>query len=292
MIDLILVIAALFWTLFATVSDIKTREVSDWLNYSLIAIGLGLRFIYSAVNSEWMFFIYGLIGFFSFFVIGSVFYYTKQWGGGDAKLLMSYGAVFGTYPNALLSYFNPNLNIPFAIIILINILLFGGAYGLLYSVVLAVKNKEKFLKEIKGLAKRKDFVMQRKLSIISSVAAVVISFIFSNMNVRILLYLFAVFVLLFYVLFLFIKSVENIVMYKKINASNLTEGDWIAEKIIVNRRVVYVPEKMGITKKNIVLLKRLNVKNIVVKEGLPFVPSFLIALVISLIFGNIFGYLF
>jgi len=290
MIDFILVAVAFLWTLFATASDIKTREVPDWLNYSLVAIGIGLRAIYSIASKEWTFLLYGIAGLFAFFLVGNFLYYTRQWGGGDAKLLMGYGVVFGSYPDTLLGYFNPNLNMPFIAIILINILLVGAVCGLVYSVVLAAKNKEKFLKEIKRLGKSKEFIKNGKLVVVVSAAAFIINLFFINANIKIILYLFALFALLFYIIFLFIKSVENIAMYKKVRIEKVTEGDWIANNVVVNGRVVYRPERTGITKRNIMMLKRLKVKNVVVREGIPFVPSFFIALIISLIWGNLFAY--
>jgi len=290
MIYFILVAVAFLWTLFATASDIKTREVPDWLNYSLVAIGIGLRAIYSIASKEWTFLLYGIAGLFAFFLVGNFLYYTRQWGGGDAKLLMGYGVVFGSYPDTLLGYFNPNLNMPFIAIILINILLVGAVCGLVYSVVLAAKNKEKFLKEIKRLGKSKEFIKNGKLVVVVSAAAFIINLFFINANIKIILYLFALFALLYYIIFLFIKSVENIAMYKKVRIEKVTEGDWIANNVVVNGRVVYRPERTGITKRNIMMLKRLKVKNVVVREGIPFVPSFFIALIISLIWGNLFAY--
>ncbi|MBU2612631.1 MAG: prepilin peptidase [Nanoarchaeota archaeon] len=38
---------ALIWIVFATFSDIKSREIPNWLNFSLIVFALGFRFFYS-----------------------------------------------------------------------------------------------------------------------------------------------------------------------------------------------------------------------------------------------------
>ena len=47
-----LVIVGFIGLIFATITDIKKREVPDWLNYSLIAIGLGARGIYSLLTED------------------------------------------------------------------------------------------------------------------------------------------------------------------------------------------------------------------------------------------------
>ena len=114
-IEYILVITALLWVLFASLSDIKTREVPDWLSYSLIAIGLGLRGINSIYLKDVWFFLYGLIGLTIMFGFGMLMYYTKQWGGGDSKLIMGLGAVFGSNIDTI---FNPVIDFPFLAIAL------------------------------------------------------------------------------------------------------------------------------------------------------------------------------
>ncbi len=287
MIWYLLTAIAILWTSFATISDIKTREVSDWLNYSLIAIGFGVRFIYSLVYNEWIYLWYGFIGFVAFFMIANLMYYAKQWGGGDAKLLMGYGVVFGNYPTDLLNYFSPNLNTPFLAILIINLILFGGVYALIYSISLAIKNRKKFLLEFRKLSKGVDFKLKRNFSLFLMLVIIIISLLFDDFKIKLLIYWLALFVLIFLYLTLFVKSIENISMFKSINTNKLTEGDWVIKPILFKGKVIYMPERLGITKKNIEMLKRLKIKNILIKEGLPFVPSFLIALIISLIFGNV-----
>ena len=65
-IDIILIITGLIGLIIASITDIKTREVPDWLSYSLIIIGLTIRLFYSLAYQEWLFLIQGLIGFASF----------------------------------------------------------------------------------------------------------------------------------------------------------------------------------------------------------------------------------
>ena len=51
--------------------DFKTREVSNWLNFSLMGFGLAYRAFYASFFDNWIFFVSGLLGFILFFV----FYY-------------------------------------------------------------------------------------------------------------------------------------------------------------------------------------------------------------------------
>ena len=76
-------------------------------------------------------------------------------------------------------------------------------------------------------------------------------------------------------------------MYKKMQTSNLREGDWITKKIIIDGKTIYSPKSTGVTNKQIEIIKK-HKKEVVVKEGIVFIPVFLIATIISLIYGNIF----
>jgi len=71
-----LFLLALVFIIFAVVQDLKSREIANWLNWSLVIFALGFRFFWSLFQGEWSFFYQGLIGFGIFFVFGNLFYYT------------------------------------------------------------------------------------------------------------------------------------------------------------------------------------------------------------------------
>ena len=75
-------------------------------------------------------------------------------------------------------------------------------------------------------------------------------------------------------------------MIKEINTNKLTEGDWIYKPVYYKNRLLISRKNPGITKKDIILLKKYKIRNVIIKEGVPFVPAFLISTFISLIFGN------
>ena len=72
-------------------------------------------------------------------------------------------------------------------------------------------------------------------------------------------------------------------MKNKIPVNKLVEGDWVLEEVKVGKKVL-VAAKYGITKEQIAELKKAKVKRVLVKEGIPFVPSFLLAYILALIF--------
>ena len=89
----------------------------------------------------------------------------------------------------------------------------------------------------------------------------------------------AIMLLLYPYLFHALKAVENTVMYKTIPVNRITEGDWIVDKAV--RKRFHIPQ-WGIEKSQIDQLKKSHIKNIKIKEGIPFVPSFLLAVIVVL----------
>ena len=93
-IDYIFVFTALIWLIFASISDIKTREVPDWLNFSLILIALALKSIQSIIAKDISIILYALAALAVFLLLANLMYFTKQWGDGDAWLLGCFGFLF------------------------------------------------------------------------------------------------------------------------------------------------------------------------------------------------------
>src|SRR3989304_496776 len=89
-----LVVLMLIWLVFAVIQDLRTREIANWLNFSLIVFALGFRFFYELFSDiNFVFFYQGLLGLGIFFVLGTLLYYGRIFAGGDAKLMMSLGRI-------------------------------------------------------------------------------------------------------------------------------------------------------------------------------------------------------
>jgi len=116
------------------------------------------------------------------------------------------------------------------------------------------------------------------------------AFFINPIATRVLLVTLVFSMLLIFYISIFIKSVEKVCMLKLVEPEKLTEGDWIARNVIVNKKRICGPKDLGIEKKQIEQLIQLKrkclIKKILIKEGIPFVPSFLIAFIITLWFGN------
>lgn len=275
MIISLFVIIALIWLIFASICDIKTREIPDWLNYSLIAIGLGLRFIFS-FSEGFNLFLYGLLGVGISFLFGSAMYYGRQWGGGDVKLLMGMGAMFG-------SNLGFDVDIPFFLALVINIFISGAVTGILYAAVLAIIHRKEFVKEFKKL----DF----KIIYFSLGFVTILMILGLFMDLLLITLFFSVSTLFFTSLYLLMSAVEKSCMYKFVNINKLTEGDLLVRDILHKGKIIVSYKKPGLEKKDIETLKKLKFKIILIKEGIPFAPNFLIGFLILIFYGSLLSFL-
>ncbi|MBM3200017.1 prepilin peptidase [Candidatus Woesearchaeota archaeon] len=259
----------------ASVHDIRTREVPDWISYGLIIAGFGIRIIHSLVFSDVWYFLYGLVGFVVMLALGLIMYYSKQWGGGDAKLITGLGVVFAStfdWNNFLISFS-------------FNMLVFGALYGICWSAYLAFNNKDKFFKSFsKDLKKKRN---ARLVSLIFGLIALASVLLLKDPNLMFIICVAAFSFVVYIHLQIFVKSVEECCMYKTLPVSRLTEGDWVAEPVYVKGKLICGPKDLGLEKEQITVLKKSKVKNVLVKEGIPFVPSFLIAAISTLAWGNL-----
>lgn len=271
---LILVSISLLWLLVASIIDGKTKEVPDWLSYSLIAISLGIEVIYSVITNNPNIILLGLLGLALGLVLGSLMYYTKQWGGGDAKLLIGITIIYIHYPSPL--------QIHFLALIFFNIILVGAIYSLAWCLSLFIKHRKECTQKAKQLLKESKNIRNTVVAITILSAIVIIPLDFSLKNIPFILA-----PLIFYGLFIMVKSVEAVVFYKKIPVNKLTEGDWITKDIIIQNKVLYKSSSPGVTREQIKILKQHNIKEVPIKEGIPFVPVFFLAVVLSLIVGSI-----
>jgi len=262
-----LIFLALIWLVIASIQDIKKREVPNWLSFSLILFALAFRLIYSVINSDAWFFLFGLIGFFLFFLLAYMFYYARVFAGGDAKLLMGIGAVL---PLGSSMYYNLILLGTFIFLFL----LIGAIYGLVYSFVLVALNRKKFSKEF-----FKQFKLRKNL-VLSFLILALISLIFVIYSRENLLLVFPLMALIFPILLIYAKAVEESCMIKEVNSKDVVVGDWLYEEVRVGKRKIK-PYWEGLSEEEVELLRRVR-KKVKIKQGIPFVPCFLIAFLLFL----------
>ena len=266
-----LFVLALIWIIFATVQDIRKREIANWLNFSLIIFALGFRFFYSLFsNLGFDFFYQGLIGFSIFFVLGNLLYYGKMFAGGDAKLLYGLGAVL---PFSVI--FSENLKI--FTLFLVLFLLVGAAYSILSSVYLSFRNFKRFKKEFS-----KQFKKNKRLSIIALFAAFVLVILgFSDS----LFFILGIIIFVLPYFYTYIKSVDESCMVKRVKVSKLEEGDWLYKDLKIGKKIIKAKWD-GLSKSEIRLIRKKN-RFVTIRSGIVFTPVFLISFILLFFFWRI-----
>jgi Flp pilus assembly protein protease CpaA len=270
-----LIVLGTIWIIFATCEDLKRREIANWVNFSLVIFALGFRFFWSLFNVENLVFFYqGVIGFVIFFVLGNLLYYSKVFAGGDAKLMIALGAILPLSFN-----FTDNLSIFIWFFVLF--LIVGAIYGIIFSVVMGVRNMRVFKSEFaRQFRRRKKFLYS---FLIIGMLLVVFSFM------QEMLFYLAILVFILPYFYLGAKSIDEACMVKLVNPEKLTAGDWLYKDIKIGKKLIRAKWE-GLNEEEIDLLRKTK-KKVMMREGIPFTPVFLISFLILVVFWKL-GFLF
>ena len=258
-----LFVLALIWTIFALVQDLRTTEIANWLNFSLIFFAMGFRLFYSLFEGNGLGFFYqGLIGLAIFFVLGNLLYSAKMFAGGDAKMFFSFGAILPVSERIM-------TNIEGFLLFMLIFFIIGAAYTLAVTVALSINNSKAFRKEI-----GKQFRERKQIVNIVTALAIIIGLVglFADAS----FFYLAIFVLILPYLYLYTKAVDEAAMIYLVSPEKLMEGDWLYKDVKVGRRVIRATWD-GLSKKEMLLLKK-HKKKVWIRRGVQFTSTFLISL--------------
>ena len=260
-------VLAFAFIVFAVIQDIRTREIANWLNFSLIIFALGFRFFYSLFTGDnFSFFLSGLIGLGIFFVIGNLFYYSRLFAGGDAKLMIALGAIL---PLSTSFFLNVQNFLNFLLIFLFS----GFVYTVLASAFLCIKNFKNFKKEFTH-----QFEEKRKLSyIFLSVGIVSLLFGF----IEVLFTFLGLIIFVTFYLYLYSKAIDECCMIKTISVDKLREGDWLYSNVKIGNKMIKAKWD-GLNKREIKEIIK-HQKSVKIREGIVFSPVFLLAFTLWII---------
>lgn len=257
---------AFLWILFATIQDIRTKEIANWLNFSLAIFALGFRLFYSLFSAGNLDFFYqGLIGLAIFFVVGNLFYYGKLFAGGDAKLLISLGAVI---PISVSFASTLQLLFFFLVIFLVS----GAVYGIVVSAVLCIKNYGRFKREFRRQIKSSKGMIY--LFLASAAVLLVLGYYVDS-----LFFFLAILTFFSAYFYPYAKAVDEAAMVRLIPVTALTEGDWLYENVRVGRKVIKTSWG-GLTHEDLMSLRRMKSKKVRIRQGIAFTPVFLISFLV------------
>jgi Flp pilus assembly protein protease CpaA len=257
-----LMIETFFFLLIATIQDFRKREVYDLVNYGFIITSLFLRIMWFIVDGNISAISLVIPSFAIVFLFSYVLYRTGQWGGGDVKTSLGISIALAASIENIIGFF-------------MNLILFGAVFGILYSLIVGLMNWKKF---ITNFDKR-----YRMLSLVSFLLAGLSYIILTFYEFFPMIPIAVSFTFIIIGLIKPIEIIEKNCFVKTINVDKLVEGDWLVDDIkgIKNRGI-------GLTSEDIEKIKKQGLKKVLVKEGVPFIPAFLIAFVVNVFLGNIF----
>jgi len=259
---------AFVWIIFATIQDLRKREVANWLNFSLVGVALAYRAFYSSFRGDWDFFLFGVLGFVLFFVLGYAFYYGRVFAGGDSKLLIALGAVLPF--EKLGDLFYVTLGFLFVLFFI------GTMYSLIYSLVISIRQGKRFIAEFDVR------IRKSKVLFFLVLALIVVLFITEGIMAGnwMLWVISGVFIILIVLLYVYLMAVDRCMIVLR-SPGKLAEGDWIISDIRVGNRWIR-KSVHGLSLEEIRLLRK-NRKSIYVKDGIPFIPVFLMAFIMVVV---------
>jgi Flp pilus assembly protein protease CpaA len=267
--NVVLLSVGLFWLVFASIEDFRRREVENWWTFSLIIFVLIFRLLFSIETSEWDFIIWGLLGLVGGFIVAEVFYYSRMFAGGDAKMLMALGTIL------FLSY-DWRINLFLLLAYLLLFVVCGSIYGLVYSIILSIRYKKDFKKAFSRLFKE----FKRTIILVEFIFLITLGLsVYFNFQIGVFLS-----ALLFVspLLLVFAKALEESCMKVSVKTSDLTIGDWLAAPLKIKGKKIE-PYWEGLGEKELAYIQKSYSGRVLVKQGLPFIPAFLFALIVFII---------
>jgi hypothetical protein len=304
-VEVLLLFFGLLILLVGSLTDIERREIPDWISLGSILFGLLASGVRSIYYWDMWFIVFSILGVIAMFLVGAALYYTSQWGGGDAKVLMGFGALFGSYIYAPVSGFDfltgyisqfgfaHHQPLLFLATFFVHILLFGAVYSLIWTLTRIVRKWSTFKQTY--VSTRKSFQHFRLYQLLSLVL-IGIGFwiLYSNRQSGLVFYsllgfglgLLGVAVNLFLFSYLFSKASES-TFVRDFTLAELTPGEWIVEDVFYKGKRLCGPKDLGITQEQIDALKKTSISHVKVKVGIPFLPAFLIAYVFLIMGGNL-----
>lgn len=273
--EYILLLAALVGSALAGIVDLKTTEIPDWIPHTMIGMGIAGNAAISILTGSYESIGLSLAFGIGFLAFGFFLYYTGQWGGGDAKILSSIGF--------LLPQLSINKSIfPFPLGFFFNVFFVGAVYMIGYTIILALSNKkiiENFLWRLKGSVKELVYLTVSIVAIIALAGFLAIKkleFIELNQIAFFGSSILGISIFMF-LLWKLTKSVEEVGFKRRIRISQLKEGDVLEDSKIWE----------GLSKKEVEKIKKSKRGYVIIKEGVRFAPTFFLALLATLLFGDI-----
>lgn len=256
--DLVMLSLSSILLAISSITDIRRKEVPDFLTNTFILFGTLSQLTIFISTWNWDRLIWVAISSAFSVAVGILLYFSGIWGGGDVKVLAACALLFGYV----------EMDELFFLKFFSNFLLVGAFYGSAFFSLVFLRNFSRISR-------------WRKMFNFALIACVLL--------LSLLFHQFWYVILMGGILIWLSVNAEWVEgsMRKYVEIPRLTEGDWLV-KPVKYKGIVVEPRPTGLTKEDLKKLRRLyrmgRMKKVLIKEGAPFVPAFLIAFLLTLIF--------
>ena len=262
----------------ASVYDLKTTEVPNWVFYAMLVVGVPAVAINAFINGSFDSFAFAGITGLALFGFGYIMYRTGQWGGADMVLL----GIMGFLIPPSVAIFQSSLVFPSGVSFLFNVFMVGAVYMIGYAIVFAARNKEvmrKFFIGVKASSRLILIVTVALLIALTAIMSYLNSLLGGVLTTSEMVRSVTLPVLLtvgFFVVYKLAKAVENFGFRKKVPVSELRVGDMLLDE----------KKLVGVTQAQINKIRKSGPRSVWIKEGVRFAPAFPLALLFTFYLGD------
>lgn len=269
----ILLVLSFILLLIESFFDLKSREVPDYVSYGFIAIAMLSKIIYSINISSIKPALYSIIFGVIFFIFGLVLFYLRIWGGADVKILAGFAVMFSGIGISWLK-------------VLLAAILGAGIWSSFWVLVYFFMYPSHILQELSEKLKQEKH--KQYLVLHTAIIFILLSLLFYIIKatylqyiqlwfhtISLILLLFAVLSIAYFYIYHLIWAIEKTSLIKTLTPKQLSEGDWLVHDLKLNNTKISAKSPYGLTKEEISKIKKAKIKQVMIKEGIPFIPAFL-----------------
>lgn len=271
----------------AAVMDLRTTEVPDYVSYAIAGVGLVAHAGTAAMTGDITPVIMSVGVGAGMFALGWLLYIIGAWGGADAFVMGATGFALPVLPDVFAPMFVAPW--PFALTLLLNILMVGSVYVIIFAIVMGFLRgaPQLLVVELREHWKRLGAIIAGAV-VLGAGAAYYISTA-GGMPLQRSVPLLGAYVLALVgllILYRYLKIVEDEVMVFEKDAGSVEEGDVLAEDIVTDEGELEADRIVGLEEDQLQIV-RASEGPVLVKTGVRFIPTFPIAAALSLVVGDL-----
>ncbi|HHQ45510.1 MAG TPA: prepilin peptidase, partial [Candidatus Altiarchaeales archaeon] len=264
--------------------DLMTGEIPDRITKTLFGGLLLFSAAAAFVNRDPFMFTTPFIVGACFFIVSAILFFLGQWGGGDVKITAGVGVLLGLVSR--MGYVWPNMDLtPYYLAYWMNMAFISIPYVAVYTLVLGFMRPNVFKQFLKNIREHRTLFLIG-FSFIPSLLSIILA-IPNATGLYLMLPVFTVGTV-------YLKTCEREALMKEIPVSGLSEGDILAQDLVVGGKKLFSKRNIeGLTSEDveriICLAGRGDIsENITIRWGVKFAPILMFALLATIYLGSIF----